>query len=153
MGVLFLCAVPLFATMSSCDPNTFTCSIYENELVPFGFLAVSGDVIVENSHGVTFDVFRIDNDIFDSGGGTGIGDQGFMFGRHDLPDPSTYSVNAVVIPLGPAVGGYFETQYSANGDFYTLFTPVPEPSALSLLGTAALLGGGFLRRWVGASRD
>lgn len=145
--MLLLCALPLMATpVSSCDPNTFICSIYEGQLVPFGFLAVSGDVIVNNSHGVTFDVFRIYNDVVDTGGGTGIGDEGFLFGKHNLPDPSTYSVNAVFIPLGRASGGFFQTLYVANGDTYTLFTPVPEPASLGLLSTAALLGGRFLRR-------
>ena len=78
VGTLVFSVLPVFATpMSNCDPVTFVCNIYENQTVSFGFLAVSGDVIVQNSRSVTVDVFRIFNDFFNSGGGTGLGDGGF----------------------------------------------------------------------------
>lgn len=154
VGTLVFSVLPVFATpMSNCDPVTFVCNIYENQTVSFGFLAVSGDVIVQNSRSVTVDVFRIFNDFFNSGGGTGIGDGGFLFGANQLPDPSTYSVNAVTISLGPVMGGFDETTFTANGDTYNLFTPVPEPSSMASLGIAAIVAAGSLmRRFTAAHR-
>jgi len=140
-------ALPGFATpMSTCDSTTFVCNIYESQLVNFGFLAISGDVIVQNSHSVTVDVFRIFNNVFNSGGGTGFGDEGFLFGANQLPDPSTYSENVVTVSLGRAAGGFYETTFTGNGDTYNLFTPVPEPSSMASLGIAAIVAAGSLMR-------
>ena len=152
-GTLVLSALSALATpTSSCNSTTFVCDIYENQTVSFGFLAVSGDVIVQNSLSQTVDVFRIFNDVFDSGGGTGIGDGGFLFGSNQLPNPSTYSVNAVTIPLGPAVGKYFETTFMANGDTYNLFTTTPEPPSLVSLAIATIMATGSLSRRYAATR-
>ena len=59
-------------------------------------------------------VFRIFDDVFDSGGGTGFGDFSFVFSAAfgNLPDPNMYSVNSVFVPLEPDQGnGFDETQY------------------------------------------
>lgn len=152
VGTLMLLALPGFATpMSTCDSTTFVCNIYENQLVNFGFLAISGDVIVENAHSVTVDVFRIFNNVFNGGGGTGVGDEGFLFGASQLPDASTYSVNAVTVSLGPTAVGFYETTFTGNGDTYNLFTPVPEPSSLASLCIAAIVAAGSLMRRFGAA--
>ncbi len=142
----FLALFPAFARatpLSSCASNGSTCSIYENQLVALPFEAFAGDLIVQNSKGATVDVFRIPNDVVDTGGGTGLGDQAFLYGLdvYNLPDPSTYSVNAVTVALGPAVaGGYYETDYAASfGTVYKLFTPVPEASSVWLAGFGFLL--------------
>jgi hypothetical protein len=110
-----LCAAALgfLAIPASAGPITFTCAadfsscgIPENVFgqFPSGFLAISGDVIVTESDGVTVsDVFRIFNDVVDTGGGTGLGTTAFLYSADDstpLPDPSTYSDNAVFIEEG-----------------------------------------------------
>ncbi len=142
------------ALVSSCAADFSSCNVYENSLLTFpsGQLGVSGDVIVRDPNNVTVDVFRIFNDVFDSGGGTGLGDQAFMYAldTNNLPNPSTYSFNDVFIQrsgVGPT--GFYETDYNGNGTLYRLFTPSPEPGTLALLSLGALLVGGSLlrKRW------
>jgi hypothetical protein len=91
-------------------------------LFPPGFFAIAGDVIIQdpNSTNVS-DVLRVFNNLFNSGGGTGLGNVVFLYSRDNnnpLPDPSTYSANAVVIKestSGP-------TSYFGNGTNYSLDT-------------------------------
>jgi hypothetical protein len=129
---------------SSCAPDFSSCAVYENQftLFPAGFIAASGDVIITGPSLATVGVFRIFNDFFDSGGGTGLGDFSFLYSAmfNNLPDPSTYSVNAVTVPLGPDQGnGFNETVYiGAFGTEFDIFTAVPEPSTLASLATAGL---------------
>ena len=125
---------------SSCAPDFSVCQVYENQITDFGgFLDASGDVIItSNIH--TIGVFRIFNDVVDFGGGTGYGDFGFLYTAmfYNLPDPSTYSVNAVTVPLEPDLGnGFNETVYiGAFGTEYDIFTAVPEPATFGLLAVA-----------------
>ena len=141
--------------ISSCAPDFSSCNVYEdNMILVLPGLAISGDVIVTNNSTV-LDVFRINNNFVDTGGGTGLGTTAFLFAAdlNDLPSPSNYSVNAVTVPLGPLVpGGFYETTYNGNGTLYNIFTPiftpVPEPGTLGLLGLAASLL--FLRRGMSA---
>jgi hypothetical protein len=130
---------------SSCAPDFSVCQVYEDQVTDFGgFIASAGDVIVTSGIN-TIGVFRIFNDVVDFGGGTGYGDFGFLYSAmfYNLPDPSTYSVNAVTVPLGPQLpGGFNETVYiGAFGTEFDIFTASPEPASFGLLaaGVVALL--------------
>jgi hypothetical protein len=139
-----LAAPALRATpISSCASNFSSCNIYEDDIVlSLPGIGISGDVVVMRGLAV-LDVFRIFNDFVDTGGGTGLGRTAFLYAAdlHNLPDPASYSVNAVTIPIGSTlVAGYIETTYVGNGTDYNIFTATPEPGTLGLLG----LGGGLL---------
>ena len=139
------------APVSSCSADFLSCNVYEGQLLTFpdGGFGIAGDVIVRDSAGMTVDVFRVFNDIVDTGGGTGLGSTAFLYGAdlNDLPNPSTYSANAVTIRRGTAgPTGYYETDYNGNGTNYRLFTPSPEPSAFALIGFGTLALGAFLRK-------
>jgi hypothetical protein len=146
-----LAAPALYATpISSCAPDFSSCNIYEDGMVlNLPGIAISGDVIItEAGHpAVVSDVFRIFNDFSDSGGGTGLGTTAFLFSADlaNLPNPSTYSVNAVTMPEGATIvsalcpGGIAkpcsETIYNGNGTLYNIFSSAaPEPGTLVLLG-------------------
>ena len=142
-----LAVLPGLATASplaaDCAADFSTCNIPENVLLQLPFLGISGDVILlESDMATVSDVFRIFNDVVDTGGGTGLGDLAFLYSSDDstaLPDPSTYSVNAVTIQEDPSG----VTHFNGNGTDYVLGTP--EPSTFGLLGLglglAALAGG------------
>jgi len=137
---------------SSCAPDFSSCLVYEdqNTLFPDGFVTAAGDVLIEDATNTIIADFRVFNDFFDSGGGTGLGDYGFLYSAAfgNLPDPSTYSVNAVTVPLGTDLGnGFDETVYIGGfGTEYDIFTltnqstGTPEPSSLGFMamGGAAL---------------
>src|SRR5215471_17013726 len=110
------------ADTASCNSNFTACQIQENVLLTLPFLAISGDVIVQSpmDTGVS-DVFRILNNVVDTGGGTGLGTMAILYSGDDnipLPAPSTYSQNAVIIK--EAVSG--STSYFGNGTTYILDT-------------------------------
>jgi hypothetical protein len=131
---------------SSCAPDFSVCSVYENQPTffpgfPGGFIGAAGDVLIDGGTG-TVAVFRVFNDIFDSGGGTGLGDFGFLYSAnfYNLPDPASYSVNAVTVPLGPAVGAFNETVYIGGfGTEYDIFTLTPEPTTWAFVSTGIAL--------------
>ena len=94
-GLLFalLNATPISSCISSAD-----CSIFElTQPFVLPFSAFSGDVVLLDPSGATSDVFRIFNDFVNTGGGTGLGRQTFLFSvdEGNLPSPSTLSANAV----------------------------------------------------------
>lgn len=133
LGGLVLLSVPApSAQLASCAPDLSSCSIPENILLQLPFLAISGDVILlEPDLTTVSDVFRIFNDVVDTGGGTGLGDLVFLYSSDDttpLPDPSTYSSNAVSILEDPSG----VTHFIGNGTDYVL--AAPEPSTFALLG-------------------
>jgi len=127
------------ATIATCSA-AFVCQIPENTFLQFpaafGF-AISGDVVLlEADHVTVSDVFRIYNDVVNTGNGTGLGTTAFLFSSDDstpLPAPSTYSANVTRIQESPS--GY--TIYAANGDTYIL--GAPEPATFGLLGLAFTL--------------
>ena len=132
LGVgLFANASAFADTVADCNATFTACNIPENVLLVLPFLGISGDVILlEPGSTAVSDVFRIFNNLANTGEGTGLGDLAFLYSIDDstpLPDPSTYSINAVVIQ--EAVNG--PTPYSGNGTLYEL--GVPEPSYLGLL--------------------
>jgi hypothetical protein len=144
-------SVQAHAATINCAPDFSTCTIPEN--VPLTFpstfgVAVSGDVILlESDHVTVSDVFRIFNDFFDSGGGTGLGTTAFLFSSDDstpLPSPATYSSNAVFIQ--EAASG--QTSYFSKGDgvTYVLESPnSPEPATFGMFAVALGLIGGCRR--------
>ena len=143
-----LMASQLYADTSSCTPDFSLCSVFEDgQVLSFnGFLAAAGDVVIDDSSGSVSDVFRIFNDFFDSGGGTGLGGSAFLYSddEHDLPDPSTYSVNAVFLKEGPSIGGGL-TKTVYIGSFGTEFdiysTETPEPAMVPILSGLGFLAG------------
>jgi hypothetical protein len=101
------------------------------------FTAFAGDAIVTESGGtVVSDVFRIFNNIVNTGGGTGLGNMVFMYSSDDsiLPNPSTYSANAVFLAEDPS--GI--TPYLGNGTTYQLGVPEPRTFELLILAVAAM---------------
>jgi hypothetical protein len=131
--IVFPASVAFPAVRASCNANFTACFIPENVLVQLPFTAIAGDVIVQDpsSTGVS-DVFRILNNFVDTGGGTGLGSLAILSSRDDntpLPDPSTYSLNAITIKEA-ATGS---TSYFGNGTTYTLDTS-SIPSNLSYTG-------------------
>ncbi len=156
-GLVWLCfaALALFsssitaAPISSCASDGSICNVYEGQLLtyPDGDFGYAGDLIIRDSAAMTVNIFRVFNDLVDTGGGTGIGSAAFLYGADlkNLPDPSTYSINAVMISRGTAgPAGYYETDYTGNGILYRLFTPSPEPSGFALLGLGTLALGAFI---------
>ena len=148
-------SVPCNQFFTACGP------IPENVPVTFppGFLAISGDVALLPSahsdlHAVS-DVFHLDNNLLDTGLGTGLGNAGFLFSGHfgTLPDPSTYSANAVGFRENPE--GLGDTQYLGNGTDYFLGTGVlsnrggskaaapPKNAALQLADGEVAVAGSF----------
>jgi hypothetical protein len=132
---LVLLPVPAAAgPIAMCNASFTECGIPENILLQLPFTAFAGDVIVTESGGaIASDVFRIFNNIVNTGGGTGLGNMVFLYSSDDttLPSPSTYSANAVFIAEDPS--GI--TSYLGNGTNYQL--AVPEPQTFELLSLAA----------------
>ena len=98
-------------------------------------------IVQEPTSTAVSDVFRLFNNLFDTGGGTGLGNMVFLYSVDNgpLPDPSTYSLNAMTIK--EAATGL--TSFNGNGTIYTLDTPEPSTFGLLGLGVIAML---FLSR-------
>ena len=132
-GLVLLSVPAVTATIASCDASFTVCGIPENVLLQLPFTAIAGDAIVtEPGSTIVSDVFRIFNNIINTGGGTGLGNMVFLYSSDDttLPNPSTYSANAVFITENPSG----VTSYLGNGTNYQL--GVPEPQTFELLGLA-----------------
>jgi hypothetical protein len=124
-------------TTANCNATFTICDIPENILLDLPFLAIAGDVVLEEPNStVVSDVFRIFNDAIDTGAGTGLGDKAFLYSSDDttLPDPSTYSANVVFIHEDPSG----VTSYFGNGTNYLLATPEPRTFGLLSLVLAAM---------------
>jgi PA domain len=146
-----LCATPILgATIAQCTPTFSACAVPENILLqlPAGDFAIAGDVILVEPDSVTVsDVFRIFNNLLDTGLGTGLGDLLFLYSVDDgpLPDPSTYSANAVTITEDPS--GF--THYLGNGTDYLLNAPEPSTISLCAFGIAMTILVRRRRKWPG----
>jgi hypothetical protein len=148
---------------TGCNADNSVCVDVEGQTMFYanGGLGISGDVVLIDGAGNFDDVFRIFNDVIDTGSGTGLGDFAFLFGSDTgLPDPSTFSANAIGILLGVDNGtgipllnvpGFVETEFSGNGTNYELFSPTPEPPTWQLQGIALVLVGGLLWKRASAS--
>lgn len=132
---------------AQCSADFSSCLIPENVLLELPFLAISGDVILLDPQTNTVsDVFRIFNNFVNTGAGTGLGDEVFLYSSDDstpLPSPATYSANAVTIMEDPSGS----THYVRNGTDY-LLNPAPEPSTFGLLGLGIGVMALFSRRRV-----
>jgi hypothetical protein len=115
------------APVAQCTQTFSDCAIPENVALQFPFLFISGDVVLaptlQSNLNAVSDVFRLDNNFFDTGAGTGIGFAGELFsGQHALPPISSYSANAVEMRENPE--GHGGSQYLGNGTDYHLETGV-----------------------------
>ena len=141
---LVLLSVPAAASpLASCNANFTSCGIPENILLQLPFTAIAGDaVLTEPNSSMVSDVFRIFNNVVNTGGGTGLGNMVFLYSLDDttLPAPSTYSANAVFIGESPSG----VTSYLGNGTNYLLGVPEPQTFELLSLAFAAMAG---LARW------
>jgi hypothetical protein len=150
---------PGFTSVASLANPTCTpaaCDVIEGILTNLPFLAIAGDVILLEPNGSISDVVRFLNNVLDTGAGTGLGTQVFMFSKIDSgpdlsagPDlglPSSFSANAVRIAEAPEG---LPTIYNGNGTVYSFYSdsPVPEPPTLASVGTVLFgLGIPLLRR-------
>lgn len=122
------------ATIAACNASQTQCGIPENVLLQLPFTAIAGDVLlIEPVRGSISDVFRIFNNIIDTGGGTGLGNMVFLYSADDssLPPTSSFSANAVSITEN-LTGA---TTFVGNGTTYLL--GVPEPQTFGLIWLAA----------------
>lgn len=137
-GVMLLLSAPAHAApIASCNSNFTVCAIPENILLQLPFAAIAGDAVLTEPNSTTVsDVFRIFNNLFNGGGGLGLGNMVFLYSSDDttLPAPSTYSANAVFLTENPSG----VTSYVGNGTNYLL--GVPEPQSFGLMS----LGAGFI---------
>ena len=117
--------------IASCNAGFTLCGIQENILLQLPFVAIAGDVVLTDPGSATVsDVFRIFNNLVNTGQGTGLGNFVFLYSSDDttLPNPSTYSANVVFIMESPSG----MTHFLGNGTDYIL--GVPEPRSFGLLG-------------------
>jgi hypothetical protein len=121
----------------TCNANFTRCYIGENVVLQLPFVAIAGDVIIpEPNSNTVSDVFRILNNIVDTGGGTGLGNLAVSFSQDDsmpLPDPSTNSANAVNIKE-PANKPTF---FLGNGTTYVL-DPLASPTLTKAFGDSQI---------------
>jgi hypothetical protein len=115
------------ATIAQCDAAFTTCLIPENTSLQLPFEAIAGDAILTEPGSTTVsDVFRIFNNIVNTGFGTGLGNMAFLYSADDtaLPSPSTYSANAVFLSENQSG----TATYFGNGTNYLLGAPEPQTS-------------------------
>ena len=134
-GLVLLSVPAAAATVAGCNAGFTVCGIPENVLLQLPFTAIAGDAIFTDAGGLS-DVFRIFNNIINTGGGTGLGNMVFLYSSDDsiMPNPSTYSANAAFITEDPS--GI--TPYLGNGTNYQLGVPEPRTIELSILAVAAM---------------
>jgi hypothetical protein len=137
-------ATPIAATsLANCNANFTVCEIPENSPLQLPFVAIAGDVVLTDpGSSAVSDVFRIFNNVVNTGKGTGLGDLAFLYSSDDttLPSPSTYSANAVFITENPSG----VTSFLGNGTDYLL--AVPEPRTFELFALAAVVTAVLARR-------
>ena len=143
-GLMLLSVPGAAATIAQCDAAFTTCLIPENISLQLPFEAIAGDAILTEPGGSTVsDVFRIFNNIVNTGLGTGLGSMAFLYSADDaaLPDPSTYSANAVFLSENPSGAA---TVYLGNGTNYLL--GAPEPQTCGSLGLTCVVMAILARR-------
>jgi hypothetical protein len=135
---LILLSEPVSATpIANCNASLTECHIPENIPLQLPFDAFAGDVVLTDpGSGAVSDVFRIFNNVVNTGKGTGLGDLVFLYSSDDttLPDPLTYSANVIFIPENPSG----VTSYFGNGTNYVLATPEPPTFELFILAGAVM---------------
>lgn len=134
-GLMLLPVPAAAATIAQCDAAFTTCLIPENISLQLPFAAIAGDAILtEPGSSTVSDVFRIFNNIVNTGFGTGLGNLVFLYSADEsaLPNPSTYSANAVFLSENQAGAA----TYLGNGTNYLL--GAPEPRTFESLGLACV---------------
>src|SRR5690348_16776660 len=94
LGLVLVSVPAVAAPIASCDANFTVCAIPENLLLQLPGVAIAGDVVLTDPNSNTVsDVFRIFNNLINTGAGTGFGNLVFLFSSDDtaLPAPATYS--------------------------------------------------------------
>lgn len=132
------------APIASCNASATLCSIPENVLLQLPFTAISGDVVLtEPGSSTVSDVFRIFNNIINTGGGTGLGNMVFMFSSDEgpLPAPGTYSLNVAFLTEVQSN----PTPFTGNGTTYLLGIPEPQTFTLFILAVAAMAALALMR--------
>lgn len=158
LTLLCLYSLPTLADAlpaEGCNASFTICVAIEGQTLVYpGCCGISGDVLLTNDGtlGGTLDaLFRINNDLIDTGGGTGLGLTAFLFGSADGSAAMPFSVNDISIVFGVDNGtgvpllnvpGYVETEFIGNGTMYELFT-TPEPASWEMLGITLLALGGL----------
>ena len=145
-GLLFLSAPVTAATLLRCNATFTVCGVPENTPLQLPFTTIAGDVVLTEPNSTTVsDVFRIFNNLINTGAGTGLGNMAFLYSADDgaLPSPSTYSANAAFLPENPS--GY--TSYVApDGRDYILGAPEPQTFGLLVFAIGAIMLA--RRRWM-----
>jgi hypothetical protein len=145
LAACLLISLPSFGAPIVPRCTMSTCPIPENVLLQLPFTAIAGDAILKESpQGPVSDVFRISNNLVNTGNGTGLGTLVFLYSSDDstpLPDPSNYSSNAAIIVETPPV-----TTYNGNGTNYLLGIPEPGTVGLFAFGIASLAAVHLTRR-------
>lgn len=136
-GLILLSEPVIAVPIAVCNASFTVCDIPENGLLQLPFEAIAGDVVLTDpGSSAVSDVFRIFNNLVNTGKGTGLGDLVFLYSSDDstaLPNPSTYSANVVFLPEDPSG----VTSYFGNGTNYLL--AVPEPGTFELFALAAAM--------------
>jgi hypothetical protein len=135
-GLILLSEPGIATPIAICNTSFTVCDIPENIPLQLPFLAIAGDVVLTDpGSSAVSDVFRIFNNVVNTGKGTGLGDLVFLYSSDDtsLPNPSTYSANVVFIPEDPSG----VTSYLGNGTNYLL--AIPEPPTFELFALAAAM--------------
>jgi hypothetical protein len=144
-GYLWFAAPVLGLPTSVCTANFTSCDVYEDGVVlQLPANAIAGDVVLRDADNSTSDVFRLFNNILDTGGGTGLGNQAFLYSADEGNLPSVLSTNALFVSEGiVTVGGLVETDVVGNGTTYRIFSgdliAAPEPPMLALVSVAIAL--------------
>lgn len=136
-GLILLSEPCIADTIATCNANFTVCLIPENTPLQLPFAAFAGDVVLTDpGSSAVSDVFRIFNNIVNTGQGTGLGNMVFLYSSDDtaLPSPATYSANVVFIPEDPSG----VTSFLGNGTTYVL-APVPEPRTFELFALGAAM--------------
>jgi len=123
--------------VASCNTTFTLCLIPENIPLRLPFTAFAGDVVLTDpSSSAVSDVFRIFNNVVNTGRGTGLGNMVFLYSSDDttLPSPSTYSANVAFITEDRS--GI--TSFLGNGTNYLLGVPEPQTFQLLSLAVAAI---------------
>ena len=130
-------AAPIAATsVANCNASFTVCDLPENIPLQLPFIAFAGDVVLTDpGSSAVSDVFRIFNNVVNTGEGTGLGNMVFLYSSDDtsLPNPSTYSANVIFLPENPSG----VTPFFGNGTNYLL--AVPEPGTFELFALAAAM--------------
>jgi hypothetical protein len=132
IGLILVASTSGAAPIATCNASFTMCFIPEEIQLQLPFTAFAGDaILMDPGTSTVSDVFRIFNNVVDTGKGTGLGNLAFLYSADEgpLPSPSTYSANAVFLSENPSGA----TPYLGNGTTYLLGTPEPRTDGMIIL--------------------